>query len=91
MWMDNGADELAVKVARMAARYEARFGIVANTCYVNPQMIAEEQVINGVTVIPSKRILKYHLWIGRERRQSEPASVHVRAVAEQPEQLRLGM
>jgi len=69
LWYDNGADDLSGSVARAAARYKERFGVDPNVCYVHPATLpAGECKINGLTVRPSSKILRYHLWMGVERR-----------------------
>jgi len=69
LWYDNGVDDLGGSVARAAARYKERFGVDPNVCYVHPATLPEgECKINGLTVRPSSKILRYHLWMGVERR-----------------------
>lgn len=68
LWFDNDPGRtLEEKIARAAARYQAKFGAAPNTCYVNPQaMTTDEQQCNGLRVIAARHILPHHFWLGVE-------------------------
>lgn len=67
LWHDNGAEDLATKLARAASRYRARFGQPPNVCYVHPAALPEgDKKIGAIQVHSSSKILRHHLWLGRE-------------------------
>ncbi len=65
LWNDTKPIAQAVPLA--AARYAQRFGVMPNTCYVNPSALPDGAIVVGeVRVMPSPRILEKHYWIGME-------------------------
>lgn len=75
LWHDNGAEDLAAKLTRAAARYRARFGQPPNVCYVNPAALPTgDKQIGAIQVRTSPKILRHHLWLGRETGEAAAAS-----------------
>ncbi|HNT73409.1 MAG TPA: hypothetical protein PKH77_00175 [Anaerolineae bacterium] len=67
LWHDNGAEDLAIKLSRAAARYRARFGQPPNVCYVHPTALPNgDKKIGAIQVRSSPKILRHHLWLGYE-------------------------
>ncbi len=73
LWFDADPKRaLSEKIAQAADRYQHKYGRKPNLCYVNPLMLpGGETGCNGVRVIPSRYVLKYHFWIGVESRELE--------------------
>ncbi len=72
LWYDNGNSELPLKVSQAVKRYRERFGAEPNVCYVPPENLPNgEQQVEGVAVRASPRILRHHLWVGREQLSQE--------------------
>lgn len=68
LWHDSGVEDLSHKLGRAANRYQARFGEKPNVCYVNPALLPDgETTINNILVKSSRRVLRHHFWIGREK------------------------
>ena len=76
LWYDNSTQALDVKVSKAAGGYRKRFGAEPNVCYVHPTTLPteDEQQVNGITVRPSRQILKHHFWVGEERKEGQGAS-----------------
>lgn len=72
LWFDDDPRrELALKVTEAAQRYQQKFGVAPDTCYVNPRAVnGQEQVLlwqgRPLRVVPSGRILAHHFWVGVE-------------------------
>lgn len=64
LWHD--ARPVTEALPAAVARYVARFGQQPNVCYVHPTAAGTVTQINQVHVRPSDKILKQHLWLGRE-------------------------
>ena len=68
LWFDaDPKRDLTEKVARAAARYQAKFGHRPNLCYLNPAMLENDSLeTSGVRLVPAANVLKHHFWIGEE-------------------------
>jgi hypothetical protein len=62
------AQKVKVAKERFNKKYSAKYGL-CNTCYVNPIMIKEEMIVEGITVKQSKTIMKGCFWIGNNNEQ----------------------
>ncbi|MBN2006129.1 MAG: hypothetical protein JXA21_22425 [Anaerolineae bacterium] len=68
LWHDSGVEDLSVKLARAANRYQARFGQRPNVCYVHPALLPNgDAKINNILVKSSRRVLQHHFWLGQEK------------------------
>ncbi len=76
LWFDNDPQRSLVdKVNRAAARYQAKFGCLPTTCYVNEADFNDQvQQVNGVQMQAVTNILRHHFWIGVDngREKSSP-------------------
>lgn len=70
LWYDDSDRPLAEKVALACARYQRKYGEVPNTCCVHPSALERPFDVGSVTVEPRPTILRYHLWIGKEQRET---------------------
>ena len=70
LWFDNDPGrDLAEKVERAAQRYQQKFGVPANVCYVHPSTVdgnGKVQKIGGVRVASKPSVLRHHFWVGVE-------------------------
>lgn len=72
LWFDDDPRrDLAAKVAEAAQRYQQKFGVVPDTCYVNPRAVdGGERTLSWqgrpLRVVPSGHILAHHFWVGVE-------------------------
>jgi len=73
LWFD-GEDhqEMPVRVRAAASYYRGKYGRVPNVCFVHPSMLAERSAesVDGVDIRPSAAVLRGHLWMGIDDRQS---------------------
>jgi hypothetical protein len=68
LWYDDDPKrDLAEKVLRAANRYQQKFGIVPEVCYVHPSTVTGEQKkVDGLEIAPLPSVLPHHFWLGRE-------------------------
>ncbi len=73
LWFDNDPKaEIATKIERAAAYYNAKYGTTPNLCFVHPSMIhngslkgRNDKMSSGeVEVRTTRTILPNHFWIG---------------------------
>jgi len=65
LWYDqNPKTPLAQKVYEAAERYREKFGVAANTCYVNPVMLDSETRVPGFELRTRASIRPHHYWVG---------------------------
>lgn len=73
LWYDDDPRRtLAEKVERAARRYQHKFGVRPNRCYVHPSAFACEPQglkVDGVTVAALYSVLRHHFWVGHEEPQ----------------------
>jgi hypothetical protein len=78
LWFDNSADRgLAAKIEDAARRYQEKFGVSPNTCYVNSaalgggEMTLPARPAQGlpVRVLPAVDVLPHHFFLGVEERE----------------------
>ncbi len=67
LWYDDSKTELAEKVVAAAERYEEKFGVRPNRCYVNPQCLPDAGLpVNGIKVATSPAVPPHHFWVGMQ-------------------------
>ena len=67
LWFDN--DKITTfleKIVTAAAYYENKYGEPADTCFVNPAHLDKRENLAGLTVKPSKSVLRNHFWLGKK-------------------------
>jgi hypothetical protein len=69
LWFDDNAKvPLATKIENAARRYRERFGRSPNVCYVHPNTLAGEPLVEGaVKVVELASVQPNHFWIGVQR------------------------
>ena len=72
LWFDdNSKRSLENKIRDAAGRYEEKFGHAPDTCYINSDMLAQEQPqIGDMQVLVADNILPHHYWIGVQAPES---------------------
>jgi hypothetical protein len=77
LWFDDDPRrELVSKVEEAARRYQSRFGVVPDTCYVNRAVLSEGDGIvrlqgqgnPTLRLAPASNIPLHHFWVGVEDR-----------------------
>lgn len=72
LWFDDDPHrELAAKVQDAAQRYQHKFGVLPDTCYVNRKAVDGAELVlpwqgRMLRVVPSGRVLAHHFWVGVE-------------------------
>jgi len=64
LWYDDTKKELSEKVAHAVAYYQAKYGAAPTLCFVNPLMLRQSELMNGVQVRPARTVLVNHFWVG---------------------------
>lgn len=67
LWYDDDPRRsLAQKVARAAARYRQKYGLVPNVCFVHPSALQSNGNTSAgpVSVTAKPSVLPHHFWIG---------------------------
>lgn len=70
LWYDSEPSRtIAVKAAAAAERFQQKFGIVPDTCYVNTKALKEGEFSipfgdGQLRVLPAANILQNHFWVG---------------------------
>jgi hypothetical protein len=64
LWYDDTKKELSEKVARAVEYYQTKYGAAPTLCFVNPLMLKQAELMNGVQVRPARTVLVNHFWVG---------------------------
>jgi len=65
LWYDDSDLEFSAKVLEAAERYEEKFGVRPDRCYVHPGSLAKQELpSNGIKVLTSPGVLPHHFWVG---------------------------
>lgn len=70
LWYDSEPSRtIAAKAAAAAERFQEKFGIIPDTCYVSSKLLKDgEEVIpfhdGKLRLVPANNILQHHFWIG---------------------------
>lgn len=71
LWYDDDAKRsLSEKVQRAAEFYQAKYGQLANQCFVHPSALAPDGAPISVGIIrvqPMRTIIKGHMWLGVDK------------------------
>lgn len=78
LWYDNdpkrGLDD---KVLRAARRYQQKYGMAPNVCYVHPSVLADSgrsDHVDGVHLAVLRSVLPNHYWLGNDEGLPTPAA-----------------
>lgn len=63
LWFSNNGS-MVQAIMDAAKRYQEKFGIAPNVCYVNRQDWSESLTVEGITIKMKPTIMPKHLWIG---------------------------
>jgi hypothetical protein len=65
LWFDNSpAKSITEKIADAARRYQEKFGIPPNRCFVNPNELGDVKSVGDIVVASKQTILANHVWLG---------------------------
>lgn len=70
LWYDDDPGrDLAEKIGRAMRRYQQKFGVAPDVCYVHPSALGGNghgQKVGGVRVAALPSVLRHHFWLGQE-------------------------
>ncbi len=65
LWFDNSKKPITAKIEDAAKRYKEKFGIIPDTCFVNPRDLESETKPSLKIRVDSKAtIMPNHIWLG---------------------------
>jgi hypothetical protein len=64
LWYDASKVDITAKIQQAAQRYQQKFGVKPDTCFVNPKDLAGEVNVQNIAVKPKATILPNHIWLG---------------------------
>ncbi len=65
LWYDASANPIDRKIADAVKRYQEKFGVAPNTCFVNDKDYRAESSLPAHIHVAAKRtILPNHVWVG---------------------------
>lgn len=64
LWYDDSANDITVKIMRAAARYQEKFGVMPDTCFVNPKDVPPAASVQGIHIKSKNTIMPNHVWLG---------------------------
>ena len=66
LWYDGDRKRtLRDKIERAAERYREKVGVRPNICFVNSNMIEEQELdLGGIRIVTARDVLPNHFWIG---------------------------
>ncbi len=79
LWYDDDPGrDLAEKIGRATQRYQQKFGVAPDVCYVHPSALGGNgkkgqsdaslvRMVGGVSVMSKPTVLRHHFWLVRER------------------------
>jgi alkyl sulfatase BDS1-like metallo-beta-lactamase superfamily hydrolase len=81
LWFDNDPRRgMTVKIEDAVRRYQEKFGIAPNICYVNQAAFDEGELkfalqgiqVTSLRVVPASNVLPHHFWVGIEEQREAP-------------------
>ncbi len=68
LWYDASANDITAKILQAATRYQQKFGVKPDTCFVNPRDVPKvEKVLahgHSIQVKTKATIMPNHIWLG---------------------------
>ena len=66
LWYDNSAKPLTEKIQGAAKRYCEKFGVMPDTCFVNPNDLPQPAPTthDNITIATKITIMPNHVWLG---------------------------
>ena len=67
LWYDASTQDMAAKILQAAARYQQKFGVKPDTCFVNPRDVPQEGQVQGIQIKSKTTIMPNYIWLGVRR------------------------
>ncbi|MBI4675592.1 MAG: hypothetical protein HY741_28440 [Chloroflexi bacterium] len=64
LWYDASANDITAKIMQAATRYQQKFGVKPDTCFVNPHDVPQVEKVQGIQIKSKATIMPNHLWLG---------------------------
>ncbi len=64
LWYDASASPIDRKIADAVRRYQEKFGVSPNTCFVNDKDFKPETELPHLRIAAKQTILPNHVWVG---------------------------
>lgn len=64
LWYDASSSDITAKILQAAARYQQKFGVKPDTCFVNPQDVPQKASVQGIHIKSKSTIMPNHIWLG---------------------------
>ena len=64
LWYDASAKDITAKISQAATRYQQKFGIKPDTCFVNPRDVPKVEQVQGIEIKSKATIMPNHIWLG---------------------------
>ena len=64
LWYDASAQDMTAKILQAAARYQQKFGVKPDTCFVNPKDAPHAASVQGIHIKSKTTIMPNHIWLG---------------------------
>ena len=64
LWYDNSTQDMTAKILQAAARYQQKFGVKPDTCFVNPKDAPHTASVQGIHIKSKHTIMPNHIWLG---------------------------
>lgn len=67
LWYDNSSKSITAKIEAAAKRYQEKFGIKPDTCFVNPRDMEpqnKEKPSFKIHITAKSTIMPNHIWLG---------------------------
>ena len=64
LWYDASTQDMTAKILQAAARYQQKFGVKPDMCFVNPRDVPQAQDVQGIHIKSKTTIMPNHIWLG---------------------------
>jgi hypothetical protein len=64
LWYDASKNDITAKIAQAASRYQQKFGVKPDTCFVNPHDAPQVVQVQGIQIKSKSSIMPNHIWLG---------------------------
>lgn len=64
LWYDASSKDMDAKILQAATRYQQKFGVKPDTCFLNPGDVPKARPVPGIQIHPKATIMPNHIWLG---------------------------
>jgi len=64
LWYDNSTLDMTAKILQAAARYQQKFGVKPDTCFVNPKDAPHVATVQGIHIKTKLTAMPNYFWLG---------------------------